>query len=445
MGKELTFLSAVLSILFLNSCAVVPAALIGGGGTLYGVHKEAKAHYPDVVPGLPVLPDFQNFSKASTDHTELKSSVDINQKYGFDCTKQKNDKNQSECFDQFAKSLSEKENSDKIHQKGIAPKGDKEALVQEKNPTRSYKKTKDMTRTVVVPQEEIAESDFFEKAEPDPDMKKTKVTKKQHVAQILRNNPEVSKLETRPQEIVPAVTKSNQLPEFVSSHLLNWVKAWQSQDIDSYISLYSKDFTGAKRSHSKWEAQRHRALKTNSNISIEVSDIQIYQSDNTVEVNFTQRFKSDRFSDIGIKELIWAKNESGWKIIKETWMPKEKTSWAKKSDNLKNFISTQLLNWVNAWGNQNINLYMSFYSKDFTGTKKTRSEWGTHRNHALKTNSNMSIQVSNIQLHVNKNTIEVNFTQRFKSDRFSDVGIKELIWKKMGSDWKILKETWLPS
>ena len=37
----------------------------------------------------------------------------------------------------------------------------------------------------------------------------------------------------------------------------------------------------------------------------------------TVDINFIQAFKSDGFSDIGRKELVWAKNGSGWRIIKE--------------------------------------------------------------------------------------------------------------------------------
>ena len=71
----------------------------------------------------------------------------------------------------------------------------------------------------------------------------------------------------------------------------------------------------------KWEQNRIRALENNLNILIEVSNIQIYQSNSSVEVNFTQRFKSSSFSDIGIKELIWKKIDGNWKILKETWMP----------------------------------------------------------------------------------------------------------------------------
>ena len=58
----------------------------------------------------------------------------------------------------------------------------------------------------------------------------------------------------------------------------------------------------------------------------QLQNIQIYQNKDTVDINFIQAFKSDGFSDIGIKELVWAKNGSGWRIIKETWIPRKKTT-----------------------------------------------------------------------------------------------------------------------
>ena len=44
---------------------------------------------------------------------------------------------------------------------------------------------------------------------------------------------------------------------------------------------------------------------------------------------------------------------------------------------------------------------------------------------------------------VNKN-MNVTFIQKYKSDKVSDVGKKELIWAKEGKDWKIIKESWNP-
>ena len=36
------------------------------------------------------------------------------------------------------------------------------------------------------------------------------------------------------------------------------------------------------------------------------------------------------------------------------------------------------------------------------------------------------------------------FTQDYKSSKISDIGKKELVWKKEGNNWKIIGESWKP-
>ena len=109
-----------------------------------------------------------------------------------------------------------------------------------------------------------------------------------------------------------------------------------------------------------------------------------------------------------------------------------------------NIVSSQLLSWVKAWENQNITLYLSFYSKDFKAQKKSRSIWENYRRRSLGHSSQISIQISNIQMHKIKNIINVTFNQKFKSNKISDNGKKELSWKKEDRKWKIIKESWSP-
>ncbi len=114
--------------------------------------------------------------------------------------------------------------------------------------------------------------------------------------------------------------------ELVSKHLDQWARAWGKQDIELYLSFYSKEFKGSKESHADWRISRKIAFKRHANISIQLQNIQIYQNKDTADINFIQTFKSNGFSDIGIKELVWVKNGSGWRIIKETWIPYKKTT-----------------------------------------------------------------------------------------------------------------------
>jgi hypothetical protein len=108
----------------------------------------------------------------------------------------------------------------------------------------------------------------------------------------------------------------------IRTRLKSWVNAWQSRNIPLYLSFYSKDFKGLKRSRPKWEADRQQSLNNSSNISIKITDIKTQKSNNMViRVTFIQRYKSNTISDIGMKELAWATEDGNWKIIKETWKP----------------------------------------------------------------------------------------------------------------------------
>ena len=121
---------------------------------------------------------------------------------------------------------------------------------------------------------------------------------------------------------VPVITSK----EIVFSYLNHWVHSWEKKDIEMYLSFYSKDFNGSKESHVSWRNSRKTAIKKHTNISIQLENIQISQSKDVVEINFTQIFKSDGYSDIGIKELVWVKFGSNWRIIEETWMPSQSLS-----------------------------------------------------------------------------------------------------------------------
>jgi hypothetical protein len=125
----------------------VPIAIVGIGGPLYGAYKEAKLHYPEKLANLPDIPDFNtlvNDPLFSTDKVgdDLKSSLDEDNAYGFNCTKQGNENNtsQTECFNRFAKSLTGKQ----LNKQNTAPPMTKEEELSffndsKKNSPRSTK------------------------------------------------------------------------------------------------------------------------------------------------------------------------------------------------------------------------------------------------------------------------------------------------------------------
>jgi hypothetical protein len=107
----------------------------------------------------------------------------------------------------------------------------------------------------------------------------------------------------------------------VLKHLDKWISSWENQDIDLYLSFYTKAFKGLEETHADWRVARQVALKRNKNISIQRQNIQILPNIDTVEISFTQIFESESYSDVGVKTIAWEKNGTDWKIIKEIWAP----------------------------------------------------------------------------------------------------------------------------
>ncbi len=107
-------------------------------------------------------------------------------------------------------------------------------------------------------------------------------------------------------------------------------------------------------------------------------------------------------------------------------------------------ISNKLEHWVKAWENKDIETYLSFYAKDFRGSKENHSAWLVFRKYALKRNNSISIQLKNIKMIINKDTVQFNFTQIYKSDNYSDVGTKEILLSNNGNELKIFSEVWKP-
>ena len=107
-------------------------------------------------------------------------------------------------------------------------------------------------------------------------------------------------------------------------------------------------------------------------------------------------------------------------------------------------VVSQFLIWVKVWEAGDINAYLSFYAKNFAGQKINHQEWVAKRRYSLSRNSGVHVQVSDIQMKQNGSTVTMTFVQNFKSDRISDTGSKELVWRNDGDGWKIIKETWEP-
>ena len=120
----------------------------------------------------------------------------------------------------------------------------------------------------------------------------------------------------------------------------------------------------------------------------------------------------------------------------------DKNIEAKTQSVIEEFNVAQFHNWIKAWENKDVQLYLSFYSENFKGYKDNRSTWEASRQQALTSRSSMTIEAKNIDIVRDNKKVKVSFIQIFKSEDYEDIGNKVLEWEKAASGWKIVKETW---
>lgn len=119
-------------------------------------------------------------------------------------------------------------------------------------------------------------------------------------------------------------------PEEVKVFIENWASIQTDKRIDEYISLYSTEFRGVKKSKSgktsyfnydEWINDRRKLYVSAKNLYLGAYNIRIISFDpnsGNTKVQFTQYYSSNDYQDEGLKVLELLRDDSGnIKIIRE--------------------------------------------------------------------------------------------------------------------------------
>jgi len=112
--------------------------------------------------------------------------------------------------------------------------------------------------------------------------------------------------------------QSNDEQDNVLKRLQQWVRAWCSKDIDTYLSMYDPQFrTPVKMTRKQWEKNRKKKLNKKF-IKVVLSEVKVdLDSSSLAMVTFKQDYQSPRYKDSTIKRLILRKHNDVWLIIEE--------------------------------------------------------------------------------------------------------------------------------
>ncbi|MBW1791470.1 MAG: hypothetical protein JRJ14_04255 [Deltaproteobacteria bacterium] len=109
--------------------------------------------------------------------------------------------------------------------------------------------------------------------------------------------------------------------EVVHKFILEWKHYWESKDHENYMQRYSRDFNSRGMDWSQWSTFKKDLAERYHQISLIFKDLQITLEDTHAVVNFKQYYRSDNYSDCGMKSLVLKKEDGEWKIFSEKWEP----------------------------------------------------------------------------------------------------------------------------
>ena len=108
-------------------------------------------------------------------------------------------------------------------------------------------------------------------------------------------------------------------------------------------------------------------------------------------------------------------------------------------------VIKQLGLWQAAWSSKEINAYLGFYAKSFAPLKMNRAEWEADRRAKLNKPGAIQVNVVEPSVEPQASGMAVAFTQEYTSSNFRDKTHKRMDWVQEDGEWRIQRETTLPS
>jgi len=109
--------------------------------------------------------------------------------------------------------------------------------------------------------------------------------------------------------------------EVINQRLDNWLRDWQSRDVETYLKYYSTDFRSDNKNYKIWGQHKRRVNKHKQFIDVKLNNVSILrypEKSDMIVVSYEQDYCSNNFNSVAKKRQYWKKEGDGqWRIIYE--------------------------------------------------------------------------------------------------------------------------------
>ncbi|QDK37014.1 murein L,D-transpeptidase family protein [Bdellovibrio sp. NC01] len=107
-------------------------------------------------------------------------------------------------------------------------------------------------------------------------------------------------------------------------------------------------------------------------------------------------------------------------------------------------LNTFIEGWRQAWENQDIEKYISYYDADFKAPGFNLKTWKNHKANLKAKYQFIKVHLSQPYIVQHNDQLLVKTLQRYESDQHVDYGVKTIYALKSGDTYKIIREEWSP-
>ncbi|MFN8791560.1 MAG: L,D-transpeptidase family protein [Bdellovibrionales bacterium] len=137
------------------------------------------------------------------------------------------------------------------------------------------------------------------------------------------------------------VSEHKRLRDEKAQFLKGWIEAWESKDIDRYISYYDESFSAPGfKGHRAWKKHKTRLKDLYGFIQVRLDQPFLLVHADKMIVRTLQKYTSDQHTDYGVKVVYAVLKNGQYKIVREEWTAAKETGEALTS---RQMISTESL------------------------------------------------------------------------------------------------------
>jgi murein L,D-transpeptidase YafK len=100
-----------------------------------------------------------------------------------------------------------------------------------------------------------------------------------------------------------------------------WRKAWESQDIEKYMTYYDAKFQAPGFNFASWKNHKTKLKNQYKFIKVQLSQPFLLLHKDQLIVKTFQKYESDNHADYGVKTIYAVNTDKGYRIIREEWTP----------------------------------------------------------------------------------------------------------------------------